>query len=223
MKAKWTYTFFLAAAMLLILPASSFAQGEENDSKFAESNGQALLSPRFMLGTGTSFSTGGSAFTMFSNWVTPRLSWDMGNQFQLEVGTILSTTRMNGTASLFTTGSQRQESGMVAFGDGTRVSRGTFYAIGSYQVNPRLSITGGTWVERSGFDMADNRLQGYNYQQNPKGMMLGFDYKVTENFRFGAEINVSGGQNPFSPRGFGHSPFPGGMYNRTPFPGLGAW
>lgn len=221
MKTKGLYTFILAAAMLLIMPAGSFAQGEENDSKPAESSGQALLSPQFMLGTGTSLTTGGSAFNMFSNWVTPRLSWDTGNQFQLEVGTILSTTRMDGTA--FSTGTQRQEAGMVAFGDGTRVSRGTFYALGTYQVNPRLSITGGTWVERSGFDMADTPVQGYNYQQNPKGMMLGFDYEVTENFRFGAEINVSGGQNPFSPRGFGHSPFPGGMYNRTPFPGLGAW
>jgi hypothetical protein len=37
------------------------------------------------------------------------------------------------------------------------------------------------------------------FNLNAGGMMIGMDYRISERFSFGAEINVSRGYNPFNP------------------------
>ena len=93
-----------------------------------------------------------------------------------------------------------------------RLFSNTVYAFGAYRLNPHLTITGGTWVENNNFGAFQPRMNDQAFNLNPRGVMLGFDYKVSENFSFGAQFNMSGGYNPFSPFA------PAGALNRGFFP-----
>ena len=74
-------------------------------------------------------------------------------------------------------------------------------------------------MERNNMDMPEMRMNPMAFDTNPRGMVFGFDYRVSDNFSFGAEVNVSRGYNPFNPlynRGF-YDPAFGGP--RSPFHG----
>lgn len=173
--------------------------------------------PHFGMQFGTMAGVGLSGGSLFSHSLAPAINWDISRRFSLQAGTIFSTTTMNGMNPMFpftphmaggeamnTMGSQRMFSSM-------------FYVFGAYQVSPRLTLTGGTWMERSHVDLPEMRMNPQAFDTNPRGMVFGFDYRVTENFSFGAEINVSRGYNPFNPlynRGY-YDPAFGGV--RSPF------
>ncbi len=168
--------------------------------------------PHFGFQVGSSFSTMGNAGNMFTHSLAPVMNWDMNERFTLQVGTIFSTSRMNGLmpADSYLSGSQ-----LFNHNAGNSFSSMTVYAFGAYQLNPRLTLTGGTWVEQSGFDFMGSTLESGN-TFNPQGVMLGLDYKVTENFRFGFEVSTTRGYNPYAPFIYQQNAFPGG-FNRNPF------
>ncbi len=160
--------------------------------------------PHFGLEVGTAFGTAGSGTSIFSHRLAPSLSWDIGKDFQLVAGTIFTSASVNGFMPQY--GSSL--GGQNMFGNhAMRLQSTTVYAFGVYQLNPRISISGGTWFERSHFDMPESFLNPYFSQKNPQGMMLGLDYRVNENLRFGFEVNASRGVSPFYPTSFQHSPF----------------
>ncbi len=166
---------------------------------------------------GTSFSSFSGAGGMFTQSIAPRLNLDLGNDFHLEIGTLFSSSRISGMPLGLTPAGEGNGSGYLFQQADGHLFSSTVYALGAYQVSPRLSIHGATWFERNNFDMQDMPVMNpYAVRQNPQGMMLGFDYKVTENFRFGAEVNVSTGYNPYAPMNFQQSPF-GGFHHPSPF------
>ncbi len=206
--------------LLLLLNTALLAQ-ESADYSIQEEEAKVVSAPFMTLGLGSSFTTAGSAGHLFSNRVSPQMNWNMSENFRLQVGTVFTSARMSGASGFFPY-HQQNPGGEFVSGGGQMFSS-TLYAAGSYQVNPRLSILGAGWVERSHMDMPDGiPLNPYAMQQTPHGMMLGFDYKVSENFRFGAEINMSRGHSPFSPGGFYSTPF-GGMYHPHPFQSFRNW
>ncbi len=168
--------------------------------------------PHFGLQVGSSFSTMGSSGNMFSQSVAPAMQWDMTEKFSLQVGTIFSSSRVSG----FIPG-QTPFPGSMPFNDisDNRFTSMTMYAFGAYQLNPRLVITGGTWFEQSGFDFMGSTLETGN-AYTPQGMMLGLDYRVTENLRFGIEVSSSRGYNPYMPNFYQQNVYPTG-FNRNPF------
>lgn len=168
--------------------------------------------PHFGIQAGSSFSTMGSYGNMFSHSLAPAMNWDMSERFTLQVGTIFSSSRVSGFIP-----AQTHQTGSMLFNDisDTRLTSMTMYAFGAYQLNPNLVITGGTWFEQSGFDFMGNAMETGN-TYNPHGMMLGLDYRVTENLRFGFEVSTSRGYNPYMPVFYQQNSFPGGL-NRNPF------
>jgi len=168
--------------------------------------------PHFGLQVGTSFSSMGSYGNMFSQSLAPNMNWDMTEKFSLQVGTIFTSSRMSG----FVPG-QASLMGGVPFHDmaDNRFTSMTIYAFGAYQLNPNLVITGGTWFEQSGFDFMGNAMEMGN-AFNPQGMMLGLDYRVNENLRFGFEVSTSRGYNPYMPGFYQQGGFPSAI-NRNPF------
>lgn len=168
-------------------------------------------SPHFGLEVGTAFGTTGKSANMFSHSLAPSFTWDFSKDFQIITGTIFSTTRFSGlpVQTSHIGGNQ------ALFGhDGGRMHSSTFYAFGVYHVNPRLSVTGGTWFEQSHYNMHDSFLNNQlDMQQNPRGMMLGLDYRLNENVRFGVEVSASTGYSPFYPMSFQQSPFHGNFHN----------
>ena len=168
--------------------------------------------PHFGLELGTSFGTAGAGTSLFSHSLAPSLSWDISKNFQFVAGTILTSARMNGLMS------QYGSNGHALFVNPSTVMQSTtVYAFGVYHLNQRLSITGGTWFERAHFDMQESFLNPYTSHQNPQGVMLGLDYRVNENLRFGIEVNASRGVSPFYPTSFQHSPFHGNFNTHRPF------
>lgn len=172
------------------------------------------LTPHFGLELGTSFGTAGSGTSLFSHSLAPSLSWDISNDFQFVAGTIFTSARMHGMMPYY--GNSFNQHAMP--GDlTTSIQNTTVYAFGVYHLNQKLSISGGAWFEQSNFDMPEPFMNSYNYQQNPQGMMLGLEYRVNQNTRFGLEISASRGISPFYPTSFQHSPFNSRFNSHRPF------
>lgn len=168
--------------------------------------------PHFGLQVGSSFSSMGSYGNMFSQSLAPEMNWDMTENFRLKVGTIFTSSRMSG----FVPGQTAFMGGVPYNGMAdNRLSSMTMYAFGAYQLSPNLVITGGTWFERSGFDFVGGSMEMGN-AYNPQGMMLGLDYRVNENLRFGFEVSASRGYNPYMPNFYQQNAFHSG-FNRNPF------
>lgn len=187
---------------------------------FATPADAQTTTPHFGMDVSTMFGTSWSAGSMFSQSIAPRFSYDLTKDFQFVAGTIFSTTRFSGMsneASFFT-------GGQPLYGyDGARMLSSTVYAFGVYRVNPRLSITGGTWFETSFTDNHEGFMNPYSLQQNPRGMTLGLDYRINDNARFGLEVSATSGYSPFYPTFFHHSPFHGNFNSYRRFHQQGRW
>lgn len=202
--------------MAFVLITSSPAYGQEIlEGKLFSEEPVYSSTPHFGMQVGSMFTTGFGGGNMFTQSFAPEMNWDLSKRFSLQVGTIFSTSTMNGMNQLFPYSPHMAGGESMSVLDGQRMFSNTVYAFGHYQVNSRLTLTGGTWMERTNLDFGEAQMNPQAFDNNPKGMMFGFDYKVNENFRFGAEINVSSGYNPYNPyqntglfnRGF-HSPSP---------------
>ncbi|MFP4468707.1 MAG: hypothetical protein ACLFN2_07045 [Bacteroidales bacterium] len=195
MKLKMVFATLL---ILLLLAVSSPACAQGNDEGLLKRETAFSPSPQFGMQFGTAFTTGGYGGSMFTNTISPHLGLDVSKNFHLEVGTIVSSSQIRGGGTIAPFGLANNHGQMQNL-QGQRMFSTTIYAYGSYKVNSRLSLTGGTWVERRDMDEYGQQMNPMAFDTNPRGMMFGFDYKVNDNMRFGAEINMSSGVNPFNP------------------------
>jgi len=180
-----------------------------------------FTNPQFGMQFGSVLSTTGGFGNSFSSSIAPKFNLGITKDFHLEVGTIISSTRFNGVMPFY--GVQPNGNEASLFNQSSGMLSATMFAFGVYQVNPRLSISGGTWLERTHFDMTETAMNPYAFDKNPRGMMLGLDYKVTENLRFGFEVSTFSGVSPLAPGIYQHSAFPGTYNNRDPFSRYGRW
>ncbi len=200
MKAKY-FTIILA----FLFPALLFAQDLPAEQPELLTDDYSLFNarPAFGMQMGSTFSTGFGG-SMFTQSFAPHLQFRPGQNFSLMVGTIFSTSNISGVAPMFmnVSGAEMPD----------RFLSNTMYAFGAYQLNPRLTITGGAWTEQNNFNMMHNQMNPQAFDMNARGMMMGMDLRITENLRFGAEVSFSRGHNPFNPysRGAGH-------YSSNPF------
>ncbi len=157
---------------------------------FSQGGAQGLISPdtellkanpdiRFGLQAGTSFSSFGSGFSMFSNQVSPYLQYQINPKLSLEIGTTFSNynTGNNPVFSLSGTHS------------GTSFTGISGYALGRYQASERLSFTGS--VYRHSSVMPALTLNPGAFEFLNQGMSMGFDYKISDRFSFGAGIQLN--------------------------------
>ncbi len=211
----------IGLAFFLLLAHTLPAQ--ETDGAFSGDREPVFsVSPDFSMMVGGSFTTAGSAGHFFRHSIAPQISWDTGRSFQLKVGTVFSTTRMHAMHQHHFLVPQMEGSGQMHAGPAAALFSTTVYAVGAYQVNPRLNLIGATWMERTANEADFTPVNPYAFNHNPRGMMLGFDYRVSENLRFGAEVNFSSGFNPYSPLHFNQSPF-GTFHSPMPFHQTGRW
>ncbi len=174
-------------------------------------------SAAFGLQLGSSFSVGGVAGGMFSHTVAPSLNWAVSEKLQIEVGSFFSHSRMHGLLHA------HPSPGMGSFSPsaGSTMQRATLYTMGSYQVSPRLRITGGAWTERVRGEAPFYQMNPLAMEMNPQGVLMGFEYKITDNLRFGAEINMSN-----APMGYYYTPgYPAPFFNHrsAPFRQQSVW
>ena len=184
--------------LLLILAVSPPVGAQDVNERLLKQEAAFSPSSKFGMQFGTAFTTGGYWGSMFTNTISPHLGLDVSRNFHLEVGTIFSSGQVRG-GSVNAPFGLAGEHGAVQDLQGQRMFSTTVYAHGSYKVNSKLSLTGGTWVERRDMGRVDQQVNPMAFDTNPRGMMFGFDYKVSDNLRFGAEINMSSGVNSFNP------------------------
>ncbi len=186
------------------MPAFIWAQQSDrnNFSSGLDKEGYSLFnnSSRFGMEMGSSFATGFRGTSMFTQTLSPHLQFQPGQNFSLTVGTLFSTSTFGGSSPVMYGGS-----GEVM---PDRMNAATVYAFGAYQLNPRLTLTGGAWTERNNMNQMYGQMNPQAFDMNARGMMMGMEYRITENLSFGAEVGVSRGYNPFNPysSGFGHQP-----------------
>jgi hypothetical protein len=159
---------------------------------------------KFNLQTGASFSTGYGGGSLFSTYMAPSFSQNLGKKFTLSAGAVINNTTFNNTAIWNQDGQLNPYSG--------NLTTFTLYASGSYQVNEKLTLSGSAYKT---INPAFNaRLNPENLQMEAQGMSFGVGYKVGENMHIGAEIRMQqGGSNLYSPYGrqFGN-PYQSGMF-----------
>jgi hypothetical protein len=150
---------------------------------------------------------------LFSQSFAPHFQWNPAQRFSFVVGSVFSTGQFSGSGGFLPFGFVPvADAGMMP----QRLFSGSVFALGAYQLNERLTLTGGTWFEHNNLHLGQPQMNPQAFNTNPRGMMVGFDYRITENFRFGAQLNVSQGYNPFNPfnqyGGFNH-----GLFAPSPF------
>ena len=153
--------------------------------------------PHFGLQMGSMFTSGLGGGSMFTHSVAPSLNWDVSRRFNLHLGTILSSSQMNGMNALFPYTMHMAGGESVDMLQSQRLFNTAVYATGTYQVSPRLSLIGSAWVEHN--NLPELGMNPQAFDTTPRGGMFGFDYRVSESFRFGAEVRVSTGYNPLNP------------------------
>lgn len=192
---------------LLGIPALVSAQESKSSDTGLLSGNYSFLdaSPDFGVQMSSSFTSGFAGAGMFSQSIAPHMQFRPGKNFSIIAGSILSTSSFSGGTSF-----------MAGPSAPTRFYSTTVYALGAYQVNQRLTVSGGAWGERNNLNELhfSPQMNPQAFNMNAGGIMMGLDYKITENLRFGAEINVSRGSDPFNPY-MNNNPFnPYNSFNR---------
>jgi hypothetical protein len=196
---------YLSIILVILFPVILFSQNQPAEQPELLSDNYSLFSsrPAFGMQMGSTFSTGFGG-SMFTQSFAPHLQFRPGQNFALTVGTVFSTSNFSGGMPMFMNGSGAEMP--------NRFLSNTVYAFGAYQVNPRLTITGGAWTEQNNLNMMQNQMNPQAFDLNARGMMMGMDLRITENLRFGAEVSFSRGNNPFNPYSGGS-----GYYSPNPF------
>jgi hypothetical protein len=113
------------------------------------------------------------------------------------------------------------------FGEYTRtfnqnITSTFIYAEGEYLVNPRLLVTAKGYKTIATF--SEPTMNPRALDLDGGGVSVGFNYKITENFHFGAEVGVNKGNTPYNPYYPGTSLMPGSRpYRNSPLNSFDPW
>lgn len=199
---------------LFLVSSPGIAQGLLNTGSARGAgmlSGQLPENSRFSLEVGTGFSSFSSGTSMLGSYVSPRLEYDISPAFTIIAGGSFSFNQYNNLpvqSFVANTYAGPVQQGMTDH---------SLFVSGRYAINESLVMTGTIYREEGHLPMLlMNRgimYQGTNqsvmeYQNH--GMSMGFQYRVSDSFQFGAEVGVNRGNNPYSV----HSPFSDPFNNR---------
>jgi hypothetical protein len=185
---------------LLLVTIPGMPQGLFNSGP---ARGAGLLSgnlprdSRFSLEMGTGFSSFSSGTTMLGNYISPRFEYDVNSALTIVAGGSFSFNRYNNLPSGSLVENSLPMQGMTDH---------SLFVSGRYLLSENLVITGSLYREEGHlpvFSMSQAMMnrgahnQGFMEYRN-HGMTMGFEYRITDNFHFGAQIGVNRGNNPYS-------------------------
>jgi hypothetical protein len=191
------YARILVFKTLLVLMLFAVSPGSAQDSAASYAKGLPVhaSAPVFRMQMGSTFGYVPGAGSLFGSTLAPSINWEISRRFSLQAGTIFSTTLMNGPNPLFPFTPHMAGGEQIDVMGAQRLMGGTVFAAGAYQVNPRLTLVGAGWMQHSELPGWEMNHQAFDLQS--RGMMFGFDYQINDHIRFGAELNLSTGYNPF--------------------------
>ncbi len=189
----------LLAVVLLSLPGT--AQGLLNNGTARGAgllSGQLPENTRFSLEMGTGFTTFSSGPNVLGNYISPRLEYDLSPDFTIVAGGSFSFNRYSNLPqqSLVINNNSAPFQGMTDH---------SLFVSGRYAVSENLVMTGTVYSEEGQLPMFSlsqammnrgARNQGFMEYKN-HGMSMGLEYRISDNFHFGAEVGISRGNNPY--------------------------
>lgn len=223
MKRIFILMFVLMTARLVaqeVVYADTLQQSAGNDSIYLRPFNPGLLtynpekpvSLRMEVGSTFGLSSGGGQ--LFGVYVSPHVSYKMSDKWRLNVGARIQNSNFinyyNPYNPYFPEYTKTFDS---------NITQTLLYAESEYFVNPRLMISTKVFKEVSVFDQPQINPRALN--MNSEGVSVGFNYRVSENFQFGAEVGYSKGRNPYNPYFPGSFGYPGrnpyGINSLSPF------
>ena len=175
----------ITVVLLLLLAVVDEGQGRPGNQLSGNAFSGNPTQPDFGLQIGTSFSTGFSGGLHSTQFLAPTIQWSISPRLHIIAGGIFATGQFSGVSSL-------NPAGMVS-GMTTAVNRpfaATAYAAGAYQVSERLTILGAGWIEHNNMLPLGMRMNPQAVNPMHRGMMVGFQYRITDNLHFGAQVNA---------------------------------
>jgi len=150
----------------------------------AEASAQEKTNPvDYSFTTGMSTGFGANSPTLFNTWVSPRVGYQVNPKLHLDFGTTLATSNYQSLYTPFGEYRVKQPGNIMTT---------TVFVNGAYQVSDKLTVFG------SGYKQME--IAGKKETVNPRaldfnseGMNVGFEYRLNENMKFGAEIGISRG------------------------------
>ena len=168
----------------------------------------------FGLEMGTSFGVSSGSGGLFGVYVSPHVKYNVSPKFSVNFGASISNSNYINYLSPY--GFENT----VRFDN--NITQTFLYAEGQYQVNNRLMINAKGYKEIYRFD--EPQINPRALDLDGGGVAVGFQYKVTENFHFGAEIGMRKGNTPYNPYSVGNFGQPGfNNFGISPSNGFDPW
>jgi hypothetical protein len=206
MKTLRNIYFILAFSLI---SAAGMSQGLLNSGSARGAgmlSGQLPDNTRFGIEIGTGFSSFSSGASMLGSYVSPHLEYDINPSLTIIAGGSFSFNRFNnlpGQSVVINSQSLPVNHGMTDH---------SLYLSGRYAINENLSMTGTVYREEGQFPLpfVNNQATLNRNSMNPgemnyrsHGMSMGFQYRISDNFHFGAEVGVNRSNSPY----YNHSPY----------------
>jgi len=150
----------------------------------------------FGLQMGTSIGSYGKT-PVYRNFVAPTVSYDLTERFTLNAGVMTSF------GNAFQLYSASFDGGFLYPCSGT-IMQNMVFASGSYKMNEKLTLFGGTYYEVNRLSLNDDQSKEHNFDN--KGVSFGFEYKLSKSSSIQFEIQQGTG-NPYQRSSFGNQAF----------------
>nr|NQU90148.1 hypothetical protein [Bacteroidota bacterium] len=197
------------------LPEPATEHTESITEEFIEKPGLLSVNPdkkvSLRLEMGTSFGVGSGQGNLFGVYVSPNISYRINPKFRINFG---ATIRNSNFVNYYSPYSMEST---ARFSD--NFTQTFVYVEGEYMLNPRLMLTAKAYKEVYTFNEPSVNPRALNMDNG--GVAVGFNYKVNENTRIGAEFSFNKGRSPYQPYfpgsvfGSGYNPF--GTKHSDPF------
>ncbi len=208
-----TFKMIQVAGVALLL---IFFSPQDVQSQLFTSPGNGLFSDNqslnYDLRLGSSFTTGFGSGSFHTHSIAPSVNWAASERFTVLAGTLFTYSAFPGL----------QQNTMIGGFDNTyeqsflsdNIYSNLTYTLGFYRVSENLTFMGGAYFESSNLGQnAEMNPEAFNF--NAKGMIMGFDYKISDKMRIGAEFNFRSGHSPYY---YHFSPYSSpGFYQSSPF------
>ncbi len=160
---------------------------------------------------GTSFGVGSDGGSMFGVYAAPHISYKVSPRFRVNFGAMVRNSNFINYYNPYFPGYPEYSRTFDS-----NITQTFVYAEGQYLVNPNLMVNAKVYKEVSVFD--EPKMNPRALDLDGGGMSVGFNYRVNDNFSFGAEFGYNKGRspyNPYYPGSYGTNPF--GIPSMSPF------
>ena len=157
----------------------------------------------FRMEMGTTIGVSSGQGNLFGVYVAPHVSYKVSPKFRVNFGAIIRNSNFINYYNPY------------GFENTTRFNNNitqTFvYVEGEYMVNNRLMITAKGYKEIARFNEPNINPRALDLDNG--GVAVGFNYKVSEKFQFGAEVSINKGNTPYNP--YLHNGFMPGSFGNS--------